>query len=158
MTTLTSAQIVKAQTLRTAGTSLRAIARTLRVAHSTLKRALDQQADGSTQSTIERLRLARLQKLQHQNDRLHIELQKLKESWVPRDIFEAEVVRANIAVKLQFLSLGVRLAPDLAPMTDIRAIGRRLTEEMTKICNDLAFENYRAPGYCPTCGRKEESA
>jgi transposase len=148
MTTLTSAQIVKAQTLRTAGTSLRQIARTLRVSHSTLKRALDQQMDGGTASTLERIRLERLRRLQNQNERLVLELEKMRHTWVERAVFEAQVVRYNTAVKMELLSLPYQLAPKLLNLAEPTAIQKILHDSIVRALNDLAYG---------TGERKEES-
>jgi regulator of replication initiation timing len=149
MTTLTPSQIARAEALRSAGKSLRAIGRLLHVSASTVQKALLQQTDGTTHSTLEKIRLQRLERLVTQNERYRLELEKMKQAWVPRAQFQADVIRANIAVKMQFLALGPRVAPELATMTDARDIGRRLTQEVERICNDLAYG---------TDGRKEESA
>lgn len=71
---------------------------------------------------------------------------------------QRDVQRANVTVKTQFLTLGPRLAPQLASMTDPREIATLLTNEVTSICNDLAYEEelHRQPGTCPACGRKVE--
>jgi hypothetical protein len=97
---------------------------------------------------------ARLAKMRLQVDRLRMENKRLKGEVGPIDKFRREVVQCNVTVKTQFAALGPRLAPQLATMADPREIAKLLTDEVTSICNDLAYERERPINTCPTCNAR----
>src|SRR5215510_13497254 len=132
-------QLEQAHALRRQGQSFRQIARAMGVAPATVGRALAYGVDSS--STIERIREERLKKLRHQNDKLHLELQRLKASVVNVEEIKQSVIKANTVVKTQFLALGPRLATALASISDAREISRLLTQEITAVLNELAYES-----------------
>jgi predicted transcriptional regulator len=145
-------QIERARALKGEGQSLRRIAAILKVAPTTVSRALKAPATGEF-STLEKIRQQRLIRLTHQNAKLALEVRKLKAQVVDGDQMRREVLNCNVTVKTQFLSLGPRMAPQLAPITEPREIAKLLTDEVTSICNDLAYERERPVETCPTCGR-----
>jgi hypothetical protein len=114
----------------------------------------------SKQTTASRISEARLARLTHQNEKLALELKKLKGQVVDIDQHIANVRRANVVVKTQFLALGPRLASRLASLTDPRDISQLITSEVEKICSDLAYEEtYKnQPDICPMCGGRKEEA
>jgi len=93
----------------------------------------------------------RLKRLQNQNAKLQIEVQRLRGEVGPIEQFRQEVIKCNVTAKLQILAAPIRIGPEIG-----------LTKEQTEsikhalvaACNDLAFENLRPVHECPTCGAK----
>jgi hypothetical protein len=112
------------------------------------------QKDRTARGTTARIGEARLVRLRLQNEKLNNEVRRLKGEVAPVEQIKAEVIRANMTVKVQFLSLGPRLSPALASMSDSHEISRMLTREIEQICNDLAYSKEVPPQSCPTCGAK----
>src|SRR5262245_8402506 len=159
MTTLTKAQVARAQKLQAEGKSLRESGAAIGVAAATIKRALDQKKDGGQHSTLEQIREQRLIRLKHQNAKLEGELKKMRAEWVPLEQIKRDVAACDAVVKTQFLALGPQLAQQLAAMTEPHEIARLLTDAVTQTCNDLA-SNGRLwelpPDRCIVCGAKKE--
>jgi hypothetical protein len=109
------------------------------------------------ESSLETLRRHRIVRVKRQNEKLRLDLKKTKGELVPLEKITREVIQANTTVKTQFLTLGPRLAPTLAPISDPRDISRLLTTEVEKICNDLAYGTLPEDTHCPTCGRMKEN-
>ena len=101
----------------------------------------------------------RLKRLTHQNEKLKIEMQRLRGEVGPIEDFKHVVLRANSVVKLQILSVPIRVGPTLG-LTREQIAG--LNQALTDSLNDLAFndELKLQPEICPICGRgkREESA
>src|SRR5437867_501326 len=98
-----------------------------------------------------------------QNEKLEIEVQRLRGEVGNIDDFKQEVHKANAVVRQQFLALSYRLSPTLAPLSDPHDIQRIMDEAVIQACNDLAFErelSQSQPDRCPYCGRamKEDTA
>src|SRR5712691_9801062 len=55
----------------------------------------------------------RLKRLTHQNEKLNIEMQRLRGEVGPIEDFKHVVLRANSVVKLQILSVPIRVGPTL---------------------------------------------
>ena len=111
------------------------------------------------ETTAGRISQARLTRLTRQNEKLEIEVQRLRGEVGPIEVIRREVIRANTLVKGQFLSIGPRLAPQLASMADPREISKLLTTEIEQTCNDLAHgteKNVDEQGRCIFCGAGEE--
>jgi hypothetical protein len=107
-------------------------------------------------SSLETLRRHRIVRVRRQNEKLRLDLQKIKGEWVPLEKIQREVLAANAVVKSQFLALGPRLAPALALVSDPQEISRLLGVEVEKICNDLAYGVPAEDGTCPCCGQRKE--
>src|SRR2546426_10359482 len=112
MTTLTEIQITRARALREEGKSFRTIAAALGVAASTVARAL-KNPTAAESSTLEKIRLERLQRLRHQNMKLALEVKKLKATIVDGEKVKREVLACNSVAKLQILSAPIRVGPAL---------------------------------------------
>jgi hypothetical protein len=104
------------------------------------------------ETTAGRISAARLTRLTRQNEKLEIEVQRLRGEVGPIEEFKQMVLKANAVVRLQFLALSHRLSPTLAPLSDPRDIQRIMDESVIQACNDLAFERERPQETCPTCG------
>jgi hypothetical protein len=157
MTTLTSQQIERAQRLRATGKSLRAIGAALGIAHSVIKRALDQQRPSPrSPSSIEELRKHRITRIKRQNEHLQLSLEKAKGEVVNAADLKAEVLRANQFVKTQLLALPFLLADKLVNLEAPADIQRRLYAAICDCLNDLCYERGQVlpPDYCPYCGHK----
>src|SRR5262245_9941545 len=137
MTTLTKAQVARAEQLRAEGQSLRRIAAVIGVSVSTVKRALDQTRDGGESSTLEQNRRQRLIRIKKKSEKLEGELKKMRAEWVPLEQIKREVTACEVVVRTQLLGLGPRLAPQLAAMSEPGEIARLVTDEVTRTCNDL---------------------
>ena len=106
------------------------------------------------ETTAGRISQARLTRLLRQNEKLGIEVQRLRDEVGPIETFKQAVLKANAVVKTQLLALPYRLADQMATATDSRECRTILQEAITQACNDLAFERERPPEICPTCGGK----
>ena len=100
---------------------------------------------------------ARLQRLQHQNEKLQIEVRRLKAEWVPFESIKSDVLRANATVKQQLLALPYRLSESLAQVSEPREVARILREALVQCLNDLAHgrEQEAQPDICPCCGQRK---
>ena len=96
----------------------------------------------------------RLKRLQNQNAKLLIEIQRLRGEVGPIEEFKQEVLRANAVVKTQLLALPYRLSSQMASATDERECTKLMEAAIVQACNDLAFEREQPPETCPTCGGK----
>jgi hypothetical protein len=112
--------------------------------------------DKLSRGTAGRIAEARLKRLTHQNEKLHIEVQRLRGEVGPIEAFKQMVLKANSVVRSQFLGLPHRLSSQMASTADPRECATILEAAIVRICNDLAFEKERPPQNCPTCGRGME--
>src|SRR5438128_2698100 len=122
----------------------------------TMRRRKTMKTKPPKETTAGRISQARLTRLTRQNEKLEIEVQRLKGEVGPIETFKQEVLRANAVVKTQLLALPFRLADQLATATDSHDCSQILQEAITQACNDLAYGTPAEDGICPCCGQKKE--
>lgn len=83
---------------------------------------------------------ARLTRVLRQNEKINLELKRLKGDSVSFEVHKREVLAANSTVKQQVLAVPHRLAAQLTAIDDPREVSRVLTEALTECLNDLAYE------------------
>lgn len=93
----------------------------------------------SDKSTLEQIREQRLKKLKHTNEKLTIEIKRLKGGLVLVDDLKREVIQANTIVKNRLLGIPAKLAPRLAGMTEPHEIQQTLRYEIETALNELAY-------------------
>lgn len=91
-------------------------------------------------STLEKIRGQRLIKMTRQNERLKIELEKIKGTHVALESIKRIVVTANTVVKQQLLAVGPRTGTQLAACDNPAECSRIVTEAISLVLDDLAYD------------------
>lgn len=115
------------------------------------------QKDRTARGTTARIGEERLVRLRLQNEKLQNEVRRLKGELVPVEQIKAEVIRANITVKTQFLALPFRLSSQMASTSDPQECTKIMEAAIIQACNDLAYETPAEDGICPCCGQRREN-
>jgi hypothetical protein len=106
------------------------------------------------QTDAARISAARLIRLTRQNEKLAIEVQRLRGEVGPIEVHRQEVLKANGVVRQQILAVPYRLGPQLATTTDPQQCGKLLEDALVQCLNDLAYARQVPPSVCPTCHRE----
>src|SRR2546426_10625275 len=101
----------------------------------TMRRRKTMKTKPPKETTAGRISQARLTRLTRQNEKLEIEVQRLRGEVGPLEEFKQVVLRANSVVKLQILSVPIREGPRLGLSGEqITGLNQALADSL----NDLA--------------------
>jgi hypothetical protein len=102
--------------------------------------------NGSTPDSsriAEEILVERRDRLRKQNVKLDHEIARAELTYGDLQEHRNQVLRANLVVKSGLFAMAIRISEQLALMDDPAAIQTFLHDQLSAVCNDLAYEGHR---------------